>query len=365
MNKEDIDMLLKYKMEQTIRGKTGFVTRAKIDYPLTDDARKERKRIYNLKQRSDPEKEHARRVKDAETKRVKTENMSLEEREMVRAKDRERKALSKNISKKDKSDSDRENQRVKMAAIREKHSYAEKEFEILEMCIRVRKLRGKRDEEQYLLENLIAKEGMTSFRQLGTLREYQRRKPRDLDDETLWYRFWMKGIEYRKILRIKIPWICDTFEEKEKQSLEKEAKNKEVEEQKRREGIWDYNPTDDCYYWTGDGPPPCSFEEYNGLGEFAPPDMRKLLMERTPEELEEIRKQDEYQSECYRKWFTELSEEKRQEKNRYQRERRAKMKEKLASPIDIPDTELSDYEKLREKNLKEIEEFKLASGLFD
>ena len=88
MNKEDIDMLIIYKMEQTIRGKTGFVTRAKIDYPLTDDARKERKRIYNLKQRSDPEKEHARRVKDAETKRVKTEKTEPSQSERLRDSDR-------------------------------------------------------------------------------------------------------------------------------------------------------------------------------------------------------------------------------------------------------------------------------------
>ena len=60
-----------------------------------------------------------------------------------------------------------------------------------------------------------------------------------------------------------------------------------------------------------------------------------------------------------------MTEEKRQDQNRYQRERRAKIKEKLSLPLELPETELSDYEKLREKNLKEIEEFKQASGLFD
>ena len=364
MNEDDIDMLLRYKIEQTIRGKTGFESRTKIDDPLTDGAKKARKKSYNIKQQSDPLKEHARRVKDAKRKRDKRANLSLDEQELVRKKDRERKALSKTFPSV-KNQSDREKHRSLMAAKREKRSCAEKEFDMLELCIRVRKLRDKRSEEEYQLENLIAKEGMSSFRQLGNLREYQKRNPRTLDDESLWYRFWMKGIEYRKILRIKNPWICEKFEEKDKEINRRILKGIEEEKQKRKEGIWDYNPEDDCYHWTGEEPPPCSFEEYNGLGEFAPPDMRKVMMERTPEELEEIRKEDEYQSESYKRWLDEMTEEKRQDQNRYQRERRAKIKEKLSLPLELPETELSDYEKLREKNLKEIEEFKQASGLFD
>ena len=162
-----------------------------------------------------------------------------------------------------------------------------------------------------------------------------------------------------------MPEICEKFKEKlEQKTLQLEKERQEAEEE-RKKGIWEYNPEDDCYYWTGDGPAPCSFNEYNGLGEFAPPDRRTVIMERTPEEWEEIRKHDKFQEESYRNWFNELAEEERQERNRYLRERRAMMKEKLASPIELLETEQSEYEKLREKNVREIEEFKKASGLFD
>ena len=86
MNEDDIDMLLQYKIEQNIRGKTGFESRTKIDDPLTDGAKKARKKSYNIKQQSDPLKEHARRVKDAKRKRDKRANLSLEEQELVRKK---------------------------------------------------------------------------------------------------------------------------------------------------------------------------------------------------------------------------------------------------------------------------------------
>ena len=56
-------------------------------------------------------------------------------------------------------------------------------------------------------------------------------------------------------------------------------------------------------------------------------------MERTPEEWEDIRRVDEFHSECYKSWFCETAEEVTQEKNKNQRERRAIIKEKLNSPI--------------------------------
>ena len=365
MNKEDIDMLLKYKIEQTIRGKSGFEIREKLDYPLTDEAKKARKRAYNLKQRSDPRKEHDRRLKDAERKREKRANLSLEENEQEKKKDRERKAHSRILPVSDKEQRNREKNKIDVAAFREKSSHVEKEFERLQNCLIMRKLREKRGEDEYLLENLLSKEGMRSFRQLGKLREYQQRNPRELDDETLWYRFWIKGIEYRKVLRNKIPDICKRFEEQAEQKLNQIEKERQEREEERRKGFWDYNPNDDCYHWTGDEPPPCSFNEYNGLGEYAPPDMRKVIMERTPEEWEEISKHDEFQLECYRNWYNEMAQEEREERIRIQRERRAMLKEQLSSPIEIPEFELSEYEKLREKRMKEIEEFMKSSGLFD
>ena len=373
MNKEIIDMLIQYKIQHTIRGKKGFEAQGKYD----EEEKKDRKRAYNMKQSLDPAKQHAKRVKDAARKRDKNANMSMEEKEMVRKKDRERKALLSKSCKD--SEKGKEKHKIEIAALRNKYTNAEKEFERLKLCLRMRKVRERRSDNELHLENLLAKNGMRTLRQLGNLKKFQQRNPRELDDETLWYRFWLKGIEYKEILRTKLPEVSKLFieesrprliqsdsqKEQSEQKLLQIEKEKQEREQERRDGIWEYNPEDDCYYWTGDGPSPCSFDEYNGLREFAPPDRRKVIQERTPEEWEEIRKYDEFQSECYKSWFNEMAEQERQERNRNQRERRAKIKEKLRSPINLPETELSEYEKLREKNMKEIEEFKKASGLFE
>ena len=75
----------------------------------------------------------------------------------------------------------------------------------------MRKVRERRSDNELHLENLLAKNGMRTLRQLGNLKKFQQRNPRELDDETLWYRFWLKGIEYREILRTKLPEVSKLF----------------------------------------------------------------------------------------------------------------------------------------------------------
>ena len=56
--------------------------------------------------------------------------------------------------------------------------------------------------------------------------------------------------------------------------------------------------------------------------------------------------------------------ERRDEKNRMQREKYHQTKELLKEKIEIPDLEKSEYELLRERNIKEREEAMRASGWF-
>ena len=61
----------------------------------------------------------------------------------------------------------------------------------------------------------------------------------------------------------------------------------------------------------------------------------------------------------------QVLEELRLEKNRLTREKRKELKEKLSISIDInADTEISEYELVREKNIRELEEAKKNSCWF-
>ena len=207
---------------------------------------------------------------------------------------------------------------------------------------------------------------MRELREVGFLKAFIERKPRELEDDTLWYSFWCRGKEQRDLLRSKLGDIAKKFTEKEEKERVEYEKKREEEEKRRKIGYWDYNPCDDCYHWTGDGPSPCSFEEYNGLGEFAPPDMKKLLMEMSPEERRKRSEEMDERAEIYKSWWNEMMEEDRLERNRRAKEKRDQKKAQLSVPLEMPEIgEMSEYEKIREANIRELEELKKASGLFD
>ena len=58
----------------------------------------------------------------------------------------------------------------------------------------------------------------------------------------------------------------------------------------------------------------------------------------------------------------EEAEEYRLEKNRKERERYHSKKRDLLQPIEVPEFELSEYEKIREQNIKEREDALRAAG---
>lgn len=364
-------------------------SRSKSATSSAEEDKNAKKRAYNKAYRSSS----ANKLKDAQRKKEQRAQMSSEEKEKQRQKDRERKAKSKKIqvidAPKERETSELaswwQKEKKDKAEMRKDRTVAEAEFETLQSCIRKRSQRRKRTDDDHQLENSLARKGMRQCRQIGYIKEFKRRHPREFDDETLWYMFWCKGIEHRNILRSKLPDLVQTFikrEEDEKADMErerkeleernvkereeKEKKEKEMED-KRKAGFWDYNQCDDCYYWTGDGPSPISFEEYNGLGEYAPIDLKKYYAEMSPEEREKKRKEDEEWNELQLKWYREQLEEDKQERNRKQKEKRAKLKAELSKPIEMENTEekISEYEQIRLDNLREIEEWKKASGLFN
>jgi hypothetical protein len=62
---------------------------------------------------------------------------------------------------------------------------------------------------------------------------------------------------------------------------------------------------------------------------------------------------------------TKEAEERRRAKNAEAGRKHYKKKmEQLSEAIEIPDYEKSDYERLRDRNIQEIEDMKKASGLF-
>ena len=68
------------------------------------------------------------------------------------------------------------------------------------------------------------------------------------------------------------------------------------------------------------------------------------------------------------KWYAEEMEARKKEKiaerNERQREKYQKIKEELNQRIELPEFEKSEYELLREKNIKEREDAMRASGWF-
>ena len=351
--------------------------RSKSATPQTEEERKAKKREYDKAYRA----KSANKVKDAQRKRDQRAKMSDSEKESVRKKDREYKSTmrqklptSENIEQESEEPvefhalSMLESEKRMKAVQRKDRTEPEAEFERLQLCIRMRRLRMKRTGKEHLLDNLVAKRGMRDAREIGYLKDFQQRNPRELSDETLWYRFWCKGKEYRTVLRLRLEEMARKFTEKEEKEREEYEKKREEEEKRRKIGFWDYNPGDDCYHWTGDGPSPCSFEEYNGLGEYDLPDMKKILMEMSPEERRKRSEEADREAESYKSWWNDMIEEEKLERKRKAKEKRDQIKAQLNAPIEMPSEaseELSEYEKLREANMKELEELKKASGLFD
>ena len=207
---------------------------------------------------------------------------------------------------------------------------------------------------------------MREFLQHGRSSTFEQRNFRDIDEEMIWQRFWRVGPKFRSILELKKHDIAKRIQERE--DLEQKERDKML--QKSREnlkaGLWMMNPHTEDYYWTGENPPPeGEYEQYNGSSND---------VVRTTDEwgrpLDEERDRQEYKEwmELQSKWYQEEMEarnkEKVAERNKKQREKYQKIKEELKQKVELLELEKSDYELLRERNIKEREEAMKASGWF-
>ena len=110
-------------------------------------------------------------------------------------------------------------------------------------------------------------------------------------------------------------------------------------------GEWVFNSEYSEYYWIGEGEPKV-YEE-------------KLYEAPNDEELKAIRQQEEL-------LFQELRQKKNEERKEKRKQKMEEIKNAMKRPINpLPESELCDYEKLREKNIKEREDAMRESGFYE
>ena len=111
-------------------------------------------------------------------------------------------------------------------------------------------------------------------------------------------------------------------------------------------GEWVHNAEYDDYYWVGEGEPPEIDQE---------PEYKPL----SAKQLEDIKRQQDIRLEAM---IEEQKMEAREKRRRKKEELRAAMKHPVPS---LPETEMCDYEKLRENNIKEREKAMSEVGYFE
>ena len=326
------------------------------------ERQKDRERKAKKKLTQSDEEKAKEREAQRERKAKKRSEMTIEEQELVKAKDRDRK--EKKVDKYVNNDwliHLKEYNRLYNIKRRENQTTAAYEYEIVANLLSMRRLRSSRNGKEHLLDNLEAKQGMRLMKEQGYLKPFQNRAFREIDECELWTMFMKRGKDFAEILNQRNPEmatkVTEIIEAKKQKEAEKRAKEKEIEDR----GYWRMNPTNESYYWTGINPPgpdnphPDELEPEPLCGE-----------ELTPEDALIEKKWDELHFQWYREMVAEEKKERREERNRIAREnyhkRKAETEAELLKPIEVPDFELSEYEKIREQNIRERNEALEAAG---
>ena len=323
--------------------------------------------------------EHKARQKktDKDSKKKKRANMTEDEKEEKRKIDRENKA-KKRAEKKKKDNEEKEEKEIERWIERNPYlknekehnrkykkrkaaemSEEEAEFVRIEKMIRMKKSRANRTEEEHEVDKQMAKKGMKKFRELGLLKEF---KDRDTwyaskTEEEIWRVFFHMSFNHKKVLEDKKPEVAEAIKKK------KEEEQKWLDERKRRHDelmqedappgfIW----RDDDYHWSGEGPQPKETMD----PDYWTADLQKMNFEVTEEDERRFKEQEE-------RWLREMIQEKKEQAREANKKYRDKKKAKLLEPIEIPEYKggKSEYLLLQENNIKEFEERKKMSGLFD
>ena len=355
MNKAEIK--LKDKMRKALK-RSQMTKEEKEKEKATNRERIAAKRSHLSEEERDNERA-ANRKRNA----IKRSQMTEAEREIAQAKDRDRKNKKNTISKEEEDFKEKykfneeEYNRLYKQRIRAGRSDAEHEYEIVKNLISMRCMRNSRMGKDHLLDNLDARRGMRKLKEEGRLRSFQERSFRELTEIDIWRRFVQRGKDYTNVLKIKSPklaaYIEEMLEKEVKERIEKYERERQKEKEREDKGYWHMNPDGDVW-WTGKEPP--GEYDFNPYVSHPVGDGWQGEMELTDKEWEEL------QAKWYQETVKERKEEERLKRNEVARENYHKRKEELLRPISIPDMEISEYERIRENNIRERNDALKAAG---
>ena len=247
------------------------------------------------------------------------------------------------------------------------------EFDRIENVLAVRKHRASRTGKQCLLDRMKQQQSSRDFNEFGRLRPYKerlngKRSMKNRDEHVMWQKYINTRKENLNLLEEKKPEIVSKVRKKEKENLEEyeaRRKAKEEEEKKRwEEGYWEYQADVDDYIWVGKGPqPPDPYaHEWELTNPYTEDDLDWKEWKKNEKELLEKEARD--YEETYKEWAREDKERKRARNAEAGKKHYRKKMKQFSEAIEIPDYEKSEYERLRDRNIQEIEDMKKASGLF-
>ena len=308
-------------------------------------------------------------------KREKDRKYVARKRELQRMEEEKKGIIRKGPKKKEESykwneeEKNRDYKRKKRANRTEE----EVEFDRIENVLAVRKHRASRTGKQCLLDRMKQQQSSRDFIEFGRLRPYKERINggrgyKNRDEHNLWQKYINTKKENLNLLEEKKPEIVSKVRKKEKEDLEKyeaEKEAKEAEEKKRwEEGYWHYQGDVDDYIWIGKGPqPPDPYaHEVELTNPYTEDDPDWKEWKKNEKELLEKEARD--YEETYKEWAREDKERKRAKNAEAGKKHYRKKMKQFSEAIEIPDYEKSDYERLRDRNIQEIEDMKKASGLF-
>lgn len=266
--------------------------------------------------------------------------------EEAKAAQLEKDRLRKQKLRAEKLEEEWENDKIKdreaKRSARSRKSCSDMDFARIEMKHYMRKRRQLRDGKQHLLDNLKAKRGMKVLKDEGNLKEFERRNGGKRDEIRDWDMYYRACKSNADKLEANKPDIVQELNEKIRKEKEKERKREEQVEEDG--GEWLYCGESGEWYWSGEGVPKVDEFEYETL---------------TDKEIQDLRKQEEIQ-------YEEIMKMRKKEVNEKRRQIEQEKRELMKIPLDpLPERELCEYEKLREKNIKEREAIMEKFGFFN
>ena len=359
-------------------------------------AKKSQAERDNLKEKDKMKKAKERAEMSAEEKKVLLEKRRANyARKVAEKKENDRKDKFINSYLYNEKEHDKERIRKK----RKERSIEEVELDCVEQLIRRRKARENRDDEKHIEDNLKAKQGMQELKSMCRIMPYKKRYFHKKSEMDIWMIFHNLGPSYKELLEERRPDIFEALQEikkkdeEEKQKImEEENKRKAEKMEKEREhkraiaeairqgnvgtGTYEgYANVKGEWYWAGDADDDpekpkgewvyqADIDDYQWVGEGDPPqdevfDSSKNNWKVTEEDEKRFKEQEE-------NWLRHEIEQMREEKREYMKNYHKKKKDALLEPIVMDQYgEMSEYERIRENNIRQFEELKEASGLFD